>query len=173
MSRSRTVRFPHNKATTAGRVHAGHRHQEPALDRATTNDRLDALLRQTRRALCQREFAVAESQLQEALDLAPGSPEAHTLMGLLYEALGRQHAAYHAYKTALQNNHGHGLALCLMRAYCERFGLDFDNPRINPAAARPCGSGTTTTFDGPPSVPLHGACIRLRHDRNRPPGACC
>jgi hypothetical protein len=130
----RSKRFTHKETTSARRVGAGHRNEEAALDRTTTDKPLDALLKSARRALCRREFAVAESQLQKALDLAPGSPEAHTLMGLFYEALGQQHAAYHAYKTALSNDHAHGPALCLMRAYCDRFGLDFDNPRINPAA---------------------------------------
>jgi len=129
--------FTHNEATSARRVGAGHRNHEAALDRATTGEPLDALLKPARRALGRREFAVAEYLLRKALDLAPGSPEAHMLMGLLHEALGEQHAAYHAYKTALKNDHSHGPALCLMRAYCNRFGLDFDNPRINPAAARP------------------------------------
>jgi hypothetical protein len=58
----------------------------------------------------------------------------HTLRGLLHEALGEPHAAYHAYKAALENDRGHGPALGLLRAYCDRFGVDFANPRINPAA---------------------------------------
>jgi tetratricopeptide (TPR) repeat protein len=132
----RSKQLTHNAATSAPLARAEPRNSEAALDRATTDKPLDALLKAARRALSQREFAVAQSQLQKALDLAPGSPEAHTLRGLIHEALGQQHAAYHAYKTALQNDHGHGPALSLMRAYCDRFGLDFHNPRINPAAAR-------------------------------------
>ena len=137
LNRFRSEWFRYNEATSARRISAGHRSDGAAHDRATTDEPLDALLKLSRRALCRREFAVAESQLQKALDLAPGSAEAHTLMGLLHEALGEHHAAYHAYKTALWNDHGHGPALCLMRAYCGRFGLDFDNPRIDPAAVRP------------------------------------
>ena len=137
VNRFRSKRFRHSEATAARRIGAGHRKHVAAHDRATTDEPLDALLKLARRALCRREFTVAESQLQKALDLAPCSPEAHTLTGLLYEALGQQHAAYHAYKTALRNDRGHGPALSLMRAYCDRCGLDFDNPRINPAAVRP------------------------------------
>ena len=136
VNRLRSEWFTHNEATSPRRVGAGHRNHEAALDRATTGEPLDALLKPARRAFCRCEFAVAGSLLRKALDLAPGSPEAHTLTGLLHEALGEQHAAYHAYKTALRNDHSHGPALCLMRAYCDRFGLDFDNPRINPAATR-------------------------------------
>ncbi len=136
VNRLRSEWFTHNEATSARCVGAEHRNHEAALDRATTDGPLDALLKSAQRALGGREFATAESLLREALDLAPGSPEAHTLMGLIHEALGEQHAAYHAYKTALRNDHSHGPALCLMRAYCDRFGLDFYNSRINPAAAR-------------------------------------
>ena len=35
--------------------------------------------------------------LEEALELAPDSAEAQTLMGVLRESLGQDHAAYHAY----------------------------------------------------------------------------
>ncbi|MGO9596713.1 MAG: hypothetical protein ACLP7Q_01680 [Isosphaeraceae bacterium] len=75
--------FKHNEATSAWRIGAGHRSNGAIHDRATTDEPLDALLKLARRALCWREFAVAESQLPKALDLAPGSAEAHTLMGLL------------------------------------------------------------------------------------------
>jgi tetratricopeptide (TPR) repeat protein len=135
VNRLRSEWFTHNEATSARRIGAGYQDHEAALDRATTGESLDALLKPARRALWRREFGVAESLLRKALDLAPGSPEAHAVMGLLHKALGEHHAAYHASKTALRDDPSHGPALCLMRAYCDRFGLDFGNPRINPAAA--------------------------------------
>jgi tetratricopeptide (TPR) repeat protein len=87
-------------------------------------------------ALRQQSYATAESLLQRAIDLNPGSADAHTLRGVVYAGLGRPHAAYHSYKTALVCDPCHGPALQLMRGYCERFGLDMANPRINPAARR-------------------------------------
>ena len=39
--------------------------------------------------------------LEEALDHDPDCAEAHNLLGVLYESRGQNHAAYHAYRTAL------------------------------------------------------------------------
>jgi len=66
--------------------------------------------------------------------MAPESAEAHTLMGVLRESLGQQHAAYHAYKLALEADPHYGPALDNLKRYCARVGLDFHNPAINPAA---------------------------------------
>ncbi len=87
-----------------------------------------------KRALNLREFGQALAGLEEALELAPDSAEAHTLMGVLRESLGQQHAAYHAYKLALGADPHYGPAQDNMKRYCARFGLDFHNPSINPAA---------------------------------------
>jgi DNA-binding response OmpR family regulator len=87
-----------------------------------------------KRALNRREFDKALSALEEALVLAPDSAEAHTLMGVLRESLGQQHAAYHAYKSALEADPHYGPALDNMQRYCARYGLDVHNRAINPAA---------------------------------------
>jgi DNA-binding response OmpR family regulator len=85
-------------------------------------------------ALNRREFDRAADLLETALDADPASAEAHTLMGVLQESRGRDHAAYHSYKSALAADPGYGPARDNMRRYCERFGLDFTNKAINPAA---------------------------------------
>jgi DNA-binding response OmpR family regulator len=89
-----------------------------------------------KRALNQREFDKALDGLEAALEQAPDSAEAHTLMGVLRESLGQQHAAYHAYKMALEADPDYGPARDNMTRYCARFGLDIRNPSINPAAER-------------------------------------
>jgi DNA-binding response OmpR family regulator len=87
-----------------------------------------------KRALNRREFARAEELLEQALDLVPGSAEAHTLMGILRESWGQDHAAYQSYKTALEADPRFAPARDNMRRYCERFGLDHHNKAINPGA---------------------------------------
>ncbi len=87
-----------------------------------------------KRALNRREFDRALEGLEEALEVVPESAEAHTLMGVLRESLGQQHAAYHAYKLALEADPQYGPALDNLKRYCDRVGLDFRNPSINPAA---------------------------------------
>ena len=87
-----------------------------------------------KRALNLREFDRAVNLLERALELAPDSAEAHTLMGVLRESLGQDHAAYHAYRAALHADPHYGPARDNLQRYCERFGLDFHNRSINPAA---------------------------------------
>jgi FixJ family two-component response regulator len=87
-----------------------------------------------KRALNQRNFLEAERLLEGVLDLAPESPEALTLMGVLHECLGQSHAAYHSYRLALECVPSYGPALDNLKRYCERFGLDFHNKAINPSA---------------------------------------
>src|SRR5262249_55517592 len=84
-------------------------------------------------ALNRREFDRAAAMLERALDVAPDSAEALTLMGVLRESRGQDHAAYHAYRQALAANPGYGPARDNLRRYCARVGLDPDNPQINPA----------------------------------------
>jgi DNA-binding response OmpR family regulator len=91
-------------------------------------------LTQAKRALNRREFDRATELLEQALDLVPDSAEAHTLMGILHESCGEDHAAYHSYKAALKSDACYGAARDNMRRYCERFGLDDHNKAINPAA---------------------------------------
>ncbi len=86
-----------------------------------------------KRALNRRQFAEAEALLEQALDLVPGSAEARTLMGVLRESLGQNHAAYHAYRAALTPTRSTAPRDNLRR-YCDRFGLDFHNRSINPAS---------------------------------------
>lgn len=85
-------------------------------------------------ALNRREFDRAAILLEQALDVDPESAEVLTLMGVLQESRGQDHAAYHSYKSALTANPHYGPARDNLRRYCDRFGLDPDNPRINPAA---------------------------------------
>jgi DNA-binding response OmpR family regulator len=87
-----------------------------------------------KRALNLREFERAEELLEQALDLAPSSAEAHTLMGILRESWGQDHAAYRSYRTALEADPHFGPARDNMRRYCERFGLDYHSKAINPGA---------------------------------------
>ncbi len=87
-----------------------------------------------KKALNRLEFDRAAALLEQALDADPESAEALTLMGVLQESRGQDHAAYHAYKSALNADPDHAPAQDNLRRYCERFGLDFTNPAINPAA---------------------------------------
>ena len=87
-----------------------------------------------KRALNRREFDRAADLLEEALDLDPASAEAHTQLGGRVESRGQDHAAYHAYRRALEADPEHGPALDNLRRYCERFGIDFLSKAINPAA---------------------------------------
>lgn len=87
-----------------------------------------------KRALNRREFDQAADLLEQALDLVPDSAEALTLMGILRESSGQDHAAYQAYKAALESDPGYGPARDNMQRYCERCGLDYHNQAINPAA---------------------------------------
>src|SRR4051794_11300523 len=88
-----------------------------------------------KRALNHREFKRAQDLLETALDTFPNHPEALTLMGVLRESCGQDHAAYLAYKEALESDPHYGPARDNMRRYCERFGLDCQNKAINPGAA--------------------------------------
>ena len=87
-----------------------------------------------KRAINKRDFTEAERLLEEVLDNAPESPEAHTLRGVLHECVGQTHAAYQSYRTALMCAPGYTPALNNLKLYCERFGLDFHSKAINPAA---------------------------------------
>jgi DNA-binding response OmpR family regulator len=87
-----------------------------------------------KRALNHREFDRAAELLEQALDQFPDSPEAHTLMGVLHETCGQDHAAYHSYRAALEADPRYGPARDNMRRYCERAGLDYHNKSINPGA---------------------------------------
>ena len=88
-----------------------------------------------KRALNRREFDRAAELLEQALDLVPDSAEAHTLMGVLRESCGQDHAAYRAYRAALEADPNYGPARNNLRRYCERFGLDYRSKAINPGAA--------------------------------------
>jgi DNA-binding response OmpR family regulator len=87
-------------------------------------------------AMSRREFDRATDLLDRTLDTHPDAPEALALMGLLLECRGLDHAAYHEYRRALAVDPDNVDARASMRRYCARFGLDADDPRINPAAGR-------------------------------------
>jgi Tfp pilus assembly protein PilF len=83
-----------------------------------------------------REFDRATDMLDRALDTHPDAPEALALMGRLLECRGLEHSAYYEYRRALAIDPDNVDARADMRRYCARFGLDADDPRINPAAGR-------------------------------------
>ena len=82
------------------------------------------------------DFDLATTLLDRVIDTHPDAPEALALMGLLLELRGLDHAAYHEYRRALAVDPDNVDAQANMRRYCARFGLDPDDPRINPAAGR-------------------------------------
>ena len=87
-------------------------------------------------AMDRRDFDLATALLDRVIDTHPDAPEALALMGLLLERRGLDHAAYHEYRRALAVDPDNVDAQASMRRYCARFGLDPDDPRINPAAGR-------------------------------------
>ena len=91
-------------------------------------------LSSAKRALNLRDFDHAAELLGRALAIAPDSVEALTLTGVLYEARGQEHAAFHAYRAALESDPHYGPALDNLRRYCDQHGLDFRSKAINPAA---------------------------------------
>ena len=88
-----------------------------------------------KRALNRRDFDARRATSGQALGLHPESAEALTLTAVLYESRGQEHAAYHAYRTALEADPHYGPARDNLRRYCDQHGLDFRNQAINPAAA--------------------------------------
>jgi DNA-binding response OmpR family regulator len=118
-----------------------HRESEPAPTEAhvrpattITIARAVVDLTPAKRALNRRAFEEAERLLLDAIAFDPTSAEAHTLLGVLRESWGQDHAAYHCYKTALEIDPHFSPALDNLRRYCERSGLDFRSRAINPAA---------------------------------------
>ena len=93
-----------------------------------------------KRALNRREFDRASNLLEEALELAPTSANA-SLMGVLRESLGQDHAAYQAYKMALLAN--------------PRFGPARDNLQ-RPTANGLASISTTRPSTHPPAEPGQG-----------------
>lgn len=85
-------------------------------------------------AMNRAEFDRATALLDRTVDAHPDAPEALALMGVLLECRGMDHAAYQEYRRALALDPENVDARASMRRYCARFGLDADNPRINPAA---------------------------------------
>jgi CheY-like chemotaxis protein len=91
-------------------------------------------LREVKQAIYRRDLSRARELLEEVLERFPDSLEALNLSGVLHEALGDNHAAYWAYRTALELDRGCKPALDNLRRYCERQGLDFSSKAINPTA---------------------------------------
>jgi CheY-like chemotaxis protein len=91
-------------------------------------------LSDVKRALNQRDLNHARHLLEELLDRFPESTEALNLSGVLHEALGDKHAAYWAYRTALEVDHHYKPALDNLKRYCDRNGMDFRSKTINPTA---------------------------------------
>ena len=87
-------------------------------------------------AIDRRDFDLATALLDQLIDTHPDAPDALALMGLVLERRGLQHAAYYEYRRALAVDPGNVDIQAYMRRYCARFGLDADDPRINPAAGR-------------------------------------
>jgi DNA-binding response OmpR family regulator len=117
---------------SAGQVHQAPRGRFPATAATLAPAGVDLVW--AKQALNRRAFSRAHDLLEEALELDPGSAEAHHLMGVLRESLGQDRAAYEAYRAALEVDPHYLPALDSMRRYCVRFGLDFGNWSINPGA---------------------------------------
>jgi hypothetical protein len=105
------------------------RGQTPAVLKSLINEVVVA-----RRAIDHGQLTKAEPHLLRAVESRPDWAEAWGLMGALRERLGEHHSAYQCYRVALVLDRFETLSLGGMRRYCERFGLDFSNPAINPAA---------------------------------------
>ena len=106
----------------------------PAADRTGSAAALD--LTAVKVAMERREFDRAVALLDRTLDTHPDAPEALALMGRLLECRSLDHSAYHEYRRALALDPENVDARAGMQRYCIRFGLDADDPRINPAAGR-------------------------------------
>jgi Flp pilus assembly protein TadD len=87
-------------------------------------------------AIDRGEFDRATELLNQTLDSHPDDPEALALIGRVLECRGLDHSAYYEYRRALALDPENVDARAGMRRYCARFGLDADNPRINPAAGQ-------------------------------------
>jgi hypothetical protein len=87
-----------------------------------------------RRALDQGRLEEAAGLIRRAMSLEPGSAEAWSLMGALFDRLGECHVASHCLRTALGLDPHDTIALAGLRRYRERFRLDIRDPAINPAA---------------------------------------
>jgi DNA-binding response OmpR family regulator len=87
-------------------------------------------------AMDRGDFDLATALLDRVIDTHPDAPHALTLMGVLLERRGLDHAAYHEYRRALAVDPDNVDAQASMRRYCARFGFDADDPRINPSAGR-------------------------------------
>ena len=87
-------------------------------------------------ALTARRLDEAVELLERLTDVEPDCAEGLGLMGAVLEARGNEHGAFHEYRRALALDPGLPRALDGLRRYCERKGLDFNDPRINPAASR-------------------------------------
>ena len=115
-------------------------HVETESYRPTANSlgalahRFTETLAVARRAWERGQVDLTEYLLQQALDLDPNSAAANALRGALQESLREYHAAYQSYRRALSRDRHHALALDGLKRYCERFGLDYQNAAINPAA---------------------------------------
>jgi Flp pilus assembly protein TadD len=107
---------------------------EPASDQAVPAEVLD--MTAVRDAMDRREFDRATELLDRMLDTHPDDATVLALLGRLLECRGLNHSAYHEYRRALAIDPENVEARASMRLYCARFGLDADNPRVNPAAGR-------------------------------------
>jgi len=104
-----------------------------------------------RRAIDHGQLKTAEPHLRHAVDSRPEWAEAWALLGALRERLGEYHAAYQCYRVALVLDRYETISLGGIRRYCERFGLDFRNPAVNPAARVTPVSRNRSTASSPTS----------------------
>lgn len=97
-------------------------------------DAVPGLLAGAKWALNRRQFDRAAVILETVIERHPDEVEPNYLLGLLHERAGELHAAYQFYRAALALDRTYQPALDALRQYCERQGLDFRSPQINPAA---------------------------------------
>lgn len=94
-----------------------------------------SVLAEIQQALADRRFDEAAGLLERLTDAEPDCAEALALMGTLLDARGHENAAFHEYRRALALDPSLALARDGLQRYCQRKGLNPDDPRINPAAA--------------------------------------
>ncbi|WP_165072943.1 hypothetical protein [Paludisphaera rhizosphaerae] len=87
-------------------------------------------------ALIARRLDEAVELLERLTDVEPDCAEALALMGAVLEARGNEHGAFHEYRRALALDPSLARARDGLLRYCQRKGLDFNDPRINPAASQ-------------------------------------
>jgi DNA-binding response OmpR family regulator len=98
-------------------------HKNSSISRSPANAMNASFVSQLGRAklaINRRDFDAAEVLLQRAIDIAPTSPEALNLLGVLHESRGRIQDSYESYRAALKADRRYEPARVNMQRYYER-----------------------------------------------------